>query len=88
MRSTFAPGGVRLPDEQVLALVGGISGVKSVRAVTDASVGEGELAVEVLAERDLRAELFRLAAARGLVLLELRRERSNLEDVFHRLTTG
>ena len=88
IHATFAPGGVRLPDEQVLALVGGISGVKSVRAVTDASVGEGELAVEVLAERDLRAELFRLAAARGLVLLELRRERSNLEDVFHRLTTG
>ena len=43
---------------------------------------------ELLTEGDRRAELFRFAVDQGLVLLELAPERTNLEEVFRRLTAG
>ena len=40
------------------------------------------------AEADVRLEVFRWAVARGHELVELSGERSNLEEVFRRLTEG
>ena len=42
---------------------------------------------EILADRDLREDLFQFANTQGLVLLELTRAQSNLEEVFRRLTS-
>ena len=41
---------------------------------------------ELISSRDIRAELFQLACAKGLVLLELSRDAGALEDVFRELT--
>ena len=41
-----------------------------------------------LADDDIRAQIFALAVEQGLVLLELAPERTNLEEVFRRLTVG
>jgi len=42
---------------------------------------------ELLANRDLRKDLFHFAGTQGLAMLELSRAQSNLEEVFRRLTT-
>ncbi len=83
-----APGDVRLTPAQVVAAIEELDGVQHVRLVPGVDMKEGEVAVDVIAEGDLRAELFRLVAARGLVALELRRERSSLEEVFRSLTVA
>ncbi|MBU4331993.1 ABC transporter ATP-binding protein [Patescibacteria group bacterium] len=44
--------------------------------------------VEVSGGRDLREALFNLAVANGWKVLEMRRERVSLEDVFRKLTTN
>ena len=70
-----------------------IKGVASIRAVGPA---QGEQASPdthrfvVIAEQgqDPRADIFRMANQKGLVLLELRREKASLEDVFRALTSG
>lgn len=51
---------------------------------------EKEFSVEVLAPGggDARAEIFRMAVDKGWVLLELRREAMQLEEVFRQLTVG
>jgi ABC-2 type transport system ATP-binding protein len=51
---------------------------------------EREHVVQVLApdQRDLRRELFRLAVDKGWLLLELRRDVVQLEEVFRELTVG
>jgi ABC-2 type transport system ATP-binding protein len=51
---------------------------------TDESAHAFELSAEK--DRDLRPELFRLAVAKGWMLLELRRDAQTLEDVFRDLT--
>ncbi len=63
-----------------------IPGVETVRA----KGSEGELELEIIPKRDddLRADIFRAAVEGGLVLLELRRESQNLEQVFRDLTVG
>jgi hypothetical protein len=48
----------------------------------------GQVALRVRAETDIRGELFRTVARHGLVLLELKRQRTNLEEVFRNLTLG
>jgi hypothetical protein len=40
------------------------------------------------ADADPRAEIFRLAVARGWTLVELAQSKASLEDVFVRLTTN
>lgn len=83
-RVTFADGAVRLPAADITAAVSAIPGVQ--RAALQATDEAGTFPFEVLGDRDVRAELFELAVARGLRLVELTRERSSLEEVFRRLT--
>ncbi|MFH1468504.1 MAG: ATP-binding cassette domain-containing protein [Pseudomonadota bacterium] len=86
VQAVFAPGKVRLPAPVVRAAVEAIPGVQRVAMV---EVGEpGAVGLQVIAERDVRADLFQLAAEKGLLLLELHRETSSLEEVFQRVTTG
>lgn len=83
VRVSYAPGGVRLTPQAIAAGLGAIPGVTRVRPQAE----PGELAAfEVLADRDVRPELFRYAVDQGLTLMELSRERSTLEEVFRRLT--
>jgi ABC-2 type transport system ATP-binding protein len=81
---TFAPGSVAPPEADVRAALAAVPGVQAVRPMEGAEAAH--LAYEVLAQGDVRAEIFRLAVARGLLLLELAPERTNLEEVFRRLT--
>ena len=82
----YAPGSVKLPSDVIHQDVLAIPGVQR---VTPVQVAEADAAgFQVIAERDLRAELFQLAADRGILLLELHRETSSLEEVFQRVTTG
>ena len=84
----FGPGGVTLPREAVLDAVKALPGVADARLVATAESDPGEAPLLVKAPDDVRRELFQLAVDRGLVLLELRRERRDLEEVFRSLTVG
>lgn len=84
LQLTLAPGKVAPSAEAVAAALAHVSGVERVKAI-EAATSE-QYAFEVLASVDVRAELFRLAVDQGLVLLEMSREKSNLEEVFRRLT--
>ena len=84
IKVSYLPGSVRLGADAVVAGLGAIPGVT--RVEKQAAMDEGELAFEVLASRDVRSDLFRYAVEQGLVLSELVRERSTLEEVFRRLT--
>ncbi len=53
-----------------------------------AEVLEGQVALRIRANTDPRAELFRVVASNGLLLLEMKKERTNLEEVFRSLTRG
>ena len=44
--------------------------------------------VHTAAGSDARESVFRRAVAEGWVILELRRQTTSLEDVFHKLTTA
>jgi len=86
VQAVYAPGSVKLPAPVILEAVQAIPGVQRATLV---QVAEPDAAgFQVIAERDVRAELFQLAADRGLHMLELHRESSSLEEVFQRVTTG
>ena len=85
---SLAPGEVTLSKEAIIQALSGIAGVEEVSSIATAEAGEGELNFRVHAGEDVRAALFREVVSMGLVLLELHRERSNLEEVFRRLTVS
>jgi len=80
----FGAGTVAPQRAALEARLSALEGVERVRAQEAASASD--YAYEILASRDLRAALFHLAVAQGLILLELAPEKSNLEEVFRRLT--
>jgi ABC-2 type transport system ATP-binding protein len=61
-----------------------------VRRIADERTRDGRTAVRVLADarRDIRPEVFRLAAAKGWTLYELHQQAGSLEDLFRQLTAG
>ena len=83
-----APGDVQLDPDRVQALVADTPGVVTVTSQPGAELEPGQVALRVRAETDIRGELFRTVARNGLVLLEIKRERTNLEEVFRNLTLG
>ncbi len=86
LQVVYAPGSVKLPAEAIRQAVLAVPGIQR---VTPVQVAEPEAAgFQVIAERDVRSELFRVAADKGLLMLELHRETSSLEEVFQRVTTG
>ena len=86
LRVVVGQGEVRLTPQQLHAGLAALPGVRQLVPVDDAELVEGELAVDLLSDGDLRAVTSRWVTAQGLTLLEQRRERSNLEEVFRRLT--
>jgi ABC-2 type transport system ATP-binding protein len=78
---------VAAPPDAVAAAVAKIPGVVGVeqQAVAD---GVGTYVVESAPDRDVRVELFQLAAAQQWRLLELRRLGLTLEEVFIRVVAG
>ncbi len=82
---TFAPGTVK-PDRRALTVA-----LSQISGITEMSKLEPEdhshFRYELLASRDLRADLFHFANEQGLLMLELSRAQSNLEEVFRRLTS-
>jgi ABC-2 type transport system ATP-binding protein len=72
---------------EVEAALNGVGGVKK---VGELPTDERAHAFELVSDRevDLRPEVFRLAADKGWVLLELHRDAQTLEDVFRSLTIG
>jgi ABC-2 type transport system ATP-binding protein len=75
------------PAEAVKAEIGRIPGVLSVERQV-ATDGVGTFVVESSRDRDVRSELFQLAAAQKWTLLELRRLGMTLEEVFIRIVAG
>ena len=75
------------PPAAVRSGIGGIPGVVSVEelAVTN---GAGRYVVESSRERDVRGEIFQVAAQQQWKLLELRRVGTTLEEVFIRVVAG
>ncbi|NOY26028.1 MAG: ATP-binding cassette domain-containing protein [Oligoflexia bacterium] len=84
VQAIFAPGTVALDRDTIR------QALETIPGVTRASDIEAEdpawSAFEILATGDVRTQVFALAVARGLVLVELARERTKLEEVFRRLT--
>jgi ABC-2 type transport system ATP-binding protein len=78
---------VKAPSGRVMAEVSRLPGVLSIEehAMTD---GVGTYLVQAARDRDVRAELFQLAAAQQWSLLELRRIGMTLEEVFMRVVAG
>ncbi len=79
----LAHGKVRLAGDEVVKQLHAIPGV---RACQPAAPGEEAVRYVVQADRDVREDVFRWAVAGGHVLIELHSERTNLEEVFRRLT--
>ncbi len=70
------------PEIEARAALEAMAGASNVR-----SEGEGRFRFAVEGSSDLRREVFRLAVAKGWVLLGMARTVPSLEDVFLRLTT-
>jgi ABC-2 type transport system ATP-binding protein len=69
-----------------LEAVAGVTSVRELPAADDVVAGGHRYLVIAREGSDPRAEIFRMAAQKGLTLTELRRERASLEDVFRHLT--
>jgi len=63
-----------------------LAGVANVALATTEEKGTRTFELAADKDRDIRADLFRLAVAKGWNLLELRRDAQTLEDVFRDLT--
>jgi ABC-2 type transport system ATP-binding protein len=82
----IAPGNVALGPEALLEWVRSIEGVEEITLQQSAHPEHHQM--EILANRDVRAEIHKLATDQGLVLLEISRAASSLEEVFRRLTSA
>lgn len=77
------PGKVQVSDTEIITQLSAITGVDRADSVsTEADIRR----FSIHASEDVRRELFRWAVARGHDIAELTEERSDLEDVFLRLT--
>jgi ABC-2 type transport system ATP-binding protein len=82
----LAPDTVKPTAETVEA---GLKSIEGVMRVQRAEVSNrAHFGFELLTDGDCREAIFRFALANGLMLLELAPERTNLEEVFRRLTAA
>ncbi len=84
VKVSFVPGAVKLTREALQTRIAAIGGVT--RVTPQEGTEAGELSYELLADADVRGEIFDLAVREGQRLLTLTRESSSLEEVFRRLT--
>lgn len=83
-RVAYGAGMVRLTAPAIQGRIEAIPGVT--RVELQGAMEAGQHAFDVLADRDVRPDLYQLAVTEGLTLFELVKERSTLEEVFRRLT--
>ena len=88
VRASIVPGDVLQKPEVVVERLERIPTVTTVRVLPNTTSIQGELVLRIHATEDVREQVFRASVELGVVVVELGRERSNLEDVFRRLTTG
>ncbi len=69
------------------AMLSGVPGVTGVSAIGEDAGGEA-FRVACAPDTDPREQIFRAAVDKGLVLIDLHRERASLEDTFRQLTTS
>ena len=82
---TFGAASVRPSRKGLVDRISSIDGVTRVETLETQSADEFSFAV--FASSDPRRALFQLAVDQGIVLLDLHRDVTSLEDVFRRLTT-
>lgn len=77
---------VKGPSEDVFRLIGSIAEVDEMTqlSVTEQSV---QLHVHVMQQHDIRETVFHMMAEAGYPILEMKTEKTSLEEVFQRLTT-
>jgi ABC-2 type transport system ATP-binding protein len=76
---------VEAVGQQIVQRLSALEGVRDVSAPIEVE-GRVKVTLTVSAERDLRPEIFQLAAAQGWKLYELHQEAGSLEDLFRQLT--
>jgi ABC-2 type transport system ATP-binding protein len=81
----FAPNTVNPKRRDLTVALSEIKGVQDITRLEAES--PAHFRYEILADRDLREDLFFFAQEQGLAMIELARAQSNLEEVFRRLTT-
>ena len=81
---TYAAGQVAPTHDAVSAWLSAIDGVQRVTPQQDAD--PAHYAYELLTRSDVRGEMYQLAVDQGLVMLELAREKTHIEEIFRRLT--
>ena len=84
LRVEFAPGSVAPRSEDLIERLSAMEGVDKVEP--QACAHPEHYLFEIVTSRDLRADIHHFSTGQGLVLLELTRAASSLEDVFRRLT--
>ena len=85
IQACFAPGTVN-PQRRTLTVA--LSEIPGVQDITRLEAESSEhFRYEILADRDLREDLFFFAQKQGVTMIELARAQSNLEEVFRRLTS-
>lgn len=80
----FAPGSVNPQRRTLTVALSEIPGVQDITRLEAESMEH--FRYEILADRDLREDLFHFAQKQGVTMIELARAQSNLEEVFRRLT--
>ena len=84
VKVSFVPGAVKLARDAVHARLAALPGVT--RVTPQEGTEARELGYELLADADVRSDVFDLAVREGLRIVTLTRETSSLEEVFRRLT--
>ncbi len=84
VRVVFTAGSVRLSRDALAAKLATLDGVAKVTRQEESATDL--LGFELLANRDVRADVFDLAVREGVRIVELAREGGSLEEVFRRLT--
>lgn len=84
VRLTYAAGTVDHNAQAIAAMLESIDGVERVTPQQESSTEHH--AFEVLTRHDVRQAFFQLAVDQGLILLELAREKTHIEEIFRRLT--
>jgi ABC-2 type transport system ATP-binding protein len=79
----LAPGKVRMAPE---ALAESIARITGITRVDPAAPGDDAVRFVIRADKDVREDLFHWAVSEGQALVELTAEKTNLEEVFRRLT--
>lgn len=63
-----------------------IDGVEKVSSLSETENGTRKLDITVSSDRDIREDIFRKTVEKGWVLLEMNQHKTNLEEVFRKLT--